>query len=338
LQDGKPKLFKSPTEGNIIVRLMDINCTPNQTLGRMIYSFNSNAIELNDPTMANYLKYGFYNIGEKKTDFSIKRITLGQLSMDFSPNENIIAKIFEKYAPEIENKQIGSYIKKIKSIFQIRVTINDLPQRISNGTNFILGNAMKVVGLGRSNTQMIYILNGFYDFDSRVEFTSPNQGLYLINGDDFPSDSKINANIDFLYEYSLEEYMGKRQINQKYKKGFGQIFSTYTPETSIYNEIYYKYYEESKDRFCNLRELTSLEIEADPGCLFLIRDETERDGQIHEINVTGVLNFNNITNIKQIIYKGKRNLVTGEIDNTKVATVSISYKYLLVEGNYAPES
>ena len=39
LHDGKPKLFKSPTEGNIIVRLTDINCTPNKTLDRMIYDF-----------------------------------------------------------------------------------------------------------------------------------------------------------------------------------------------------------------------------------------------------------------------------------------------------------
>ena len=53
LHDGKPKLFKSPTEGNIIVRLMDINLTPNQTLGRMIYSFSSNANEIAENNLDN---------------------------------------------------------------------------------------------------------------------------------------------------------------------------------------------------------------------------------------------------------------------------------------------
>lgn len=59
LEDGKPKLFKSPTEGNIIVRLMDIDSTPNSTLSRMIYSFSSNATEVAEPTVENYKKYNF---------------------------------------------------------------------------------------------------------------------------------------------------------------------------------------------------------------------------------------------------------------------------------------
>ena len=39
LTDGKPKLFRSPTEGNFIVRLMNTSLTPNDTLGRMLHTF-----------------------------------------------------------------------------------------------------------------------------------------------------------------------------------------------------------------------------------------------------------------------------------------------------------
>ena len=67
LNDGKPKLFKSPSEGNIIVRLKDINLTPNQPTGRLIYSFNANALEIDDDNMYNYLKYGFYYPGTYRT-------------------------------------------------------------------------------------------------------------------------------------------------------------------------------------------------------------------------------------------------------------------------------
>lgn len=57
LYSDEPKLFKSPTEGNIIVRLMDIQTTPNKTLNRMIYNFSLNAYEIADATMSNYLTY-----------------------------------------------------------------------------------------------------------------------------------------------------------------------------------------------------------------------------------------------------------------------------------------
>lgn len=57
LTDGKPKLFKSMPEGNILVRLMNISFTPEKTLGRFIYSFQATAIEIADCTIDNYEKY-----------------------------------------------------------------------------------------------------------------------------------------------------------------------------------------------------------------------------------------------------------------------------------------
>ena len=41
-----------------MVRLVDVNCTPNQSLDRMIYSLTTTANEIDDNTMKNYLKYG----------------------------------------------------------------------------------------------------------------------------------------------------------------------------------------------------------------------------------------------------------------------------------------
>jgi hypothetical protein len=39
LSNGKPKLFRSPTEGNYLIRLMNISLSPNDTLSRMLNSF-----------------------------------------------------------------------------------------------------------------------------------------------------------------------------------------------------------------------------------------------------------------------------------------------------------
>lgn len=59
LLDGKPKLFKSPTEGNVLVRIMDVNSAPNQQLSRKIYSFTANMHEIGEYNHNNLVKYNF---------------------------------------------------------------------------------------------------------------------------------------------------------------------------------------------------------------------------------------------------------------------------------------
>lgn len=61
LYDGKIKLFKSPTEGNILVRLMNVSFAPNQTLGRMIYTFSCTACEIGEVNMDNLLNNNILN-------------------------------------------------------------------------------------------------------------------------------------------------------------------------------------------------------------------------------------------------------------------------------------
>lgn len=57
LYNGKPKLYKSMQEGNILIRLMDISLTPKQQLGRLIYTFSATAYEIDEPTIDSYVKY-----------------------------------------------------------------------------------------------------------------------------------------------------------------------------------------------------------------------------------------------------------------------------------------
>lgn len=59
LNNGKPKLFRSPAEGNFIVRLMNTSLTPNDTLGRMLHTFNTSACEIAACTFENLQNYGF---------------------------------------------------------------------------------------------------------------------------------------------------------------------------------------------------------------------------------------------------------------------------------------
>lgn len=57
LINGKPKVFRSPAEGNFIVRLMNVSLTPNDTLGRMLHTFNCTAYEVAEYNSENVEKY-----------------------------------------------------------------------------------------------------------------------------------------------------------------------------------------------------------------------------------------------------------------------------------------
>jgi hypothetical protein len=67
LYDGKPKLFKSPTEGNILIRITDVSMSPQQGLNRIIYSFSAQAYEIADNTIDNYKKYNLLILPEIST-------------------------------------------------------------------------------------------------------------------------------------------------------------------------------------------------------------------------------------------------------------------------------
>lgn len=59
LTDGQPKLFRSPGEGNYIVRLMNVSMSPNDTVGRMLHTFSAQAYEIADYTFQNLVEYNF---------------------------------------------------------------------------------------------------------------------------------------------------------------------------------------------------------------------------------------------------------------------------------------
>ena len=64
LTNGKAKLFRSPTEGNFIVRLMNTSLSPNDTVGRMLHTFSSTAYEIAAYNMDNLEKYGLIDARE----------------------------------------------------------------------------------------------------------------------------------------------------------------------------------------------------------------------------------------------------------------------------------
>lgn len=58
LNNGKPKLFRSATEGNYLVRLLNNSLSPQTTVGRMLHEFSSTAYEIADTSYESLNTYG----------------------------------------------------------------------------------------------------------------------------------------------------------------------------------------------------------------------------------------------------------------------------------------
>lgn len=348
LQDGKAKLFKSPTEGNVIVRLMEVSLTPNQTLNRMIGSFTSVANEVAGDINENYVKYNFLNPGEWSSSIEFYETKVGQVELEFYKGDDIIQKIMEKYDYSDVNL-CGSRLV-VNKIHHLSLEFTDEPLRVlNNNGDLVLGNNIVV------NDKKITVYQKAeerrYDFDPGIEFTPSDRiivegccqlddGSPTEEDNDFPIE-KINISVNFLYEVIKKPYR-KLEIEQfKTTIGVGQLHDSYTPGFDIFNEIYYKYYYKYDSHFRKLIELQWTCIEANPGAVFKIQDAVDfelqqSNGEIHEVGLTGILNLEDLGELKKIFYLGMRNRETGEIDEVN-CDIIIDYQYKMIDGEYRKE-
>lgn len=72
LNDFDYKLYKSPTEGNIVIGLLNVSMTPNATLGRMIFDFSATAYEVMENTLEALNEVGIIHIGEFTEEQSVE--------------------------------------------------------------------------------------------------------------------------------------------------------------------------------------------------------------------------------------------------------------------------
>lgn len=339
LHDGKFKLFKSPTEGNIIVRLTDINCTPTQSLDRMIYDFTSTASEMAEATIENYEKYHFLELGEAISNFATENSYLGQIQMAFTPGKDnaatdIIKEIYKKY--DSQGKNLAGRTHTVSSISYLKITIEDPPLRtLNSGGELVIGNSLFVAkSTDTGKTITIYGDMREYVFDERITFSSSDSIKFL--GSEPAIDGEvINATIDFIYNLIDEPYESKKVLSSKSLSGMGQVFENYYAGYNIYKDIYYKYYIETEDTFKRLSELGSFDIEAEPGAIFNIVSSDTNEEFI--INDTGLLRFIELTPVNQIIFVGYLDRITGErkTSNDVRMDIMVNYHYKAKEGQYA---
>lgn len=122
LNNGKPKLFRSPGEGNFIVRLMNTSATPNDTLGRMLHTFNCQAYEIAECSYKNMVKYGF--VSEKKFEDKILYYCSDPITTGWSKS---FAENGGAYKAELRDVVSGT-------LFQVKYANSQAPLTIEVGS------------------------------------------------------------------------------------------------------------------------------------------------------------------------------------------------------------
>ena len=158
LNDGEPKLYRSMTEGLMVIMLTDINLTPNKTLSRRLYDFTATVYEIADGnSLDNLNTLGIYNV------ITPESIAAGGEGPDPTPEYVAVEK-----PGQIYNEQISSLVSG-----KVDIIANVISNRLQQKYAGILDNRLP---------QDVYIKNVKIQFLNKPHiFLQNSNGIYLVD-------------------------------------------------------------------------------------------------------------------------------------------------------------
>ena len=300
LYSDQVKLFKSETEGTFLVRLMNVSLTPEAQLGRMIYSFSAEVVEIDECNAENLEKYGLINLGEYDDDLGEYDTKAGQVRIDFSSlnfyesgyKKSIIKEGLSIVNPfildKIAEKNSTNIFISLSSFEFLKIMFESDPYliRVDDGSYDILKTASPLPGgsyikghLISLGDRKIIVKDRIFQFDKtgglNEEVIENTQELFLsdtikVYGIE-PTDV---VEVDYIANLYFEPNI-YREYTNIYEK-MGQVCGVFKYNNlydSLITRLGEKYYfSDTYTNFCNLNAINSLEIEAEPGMTIMIQD------------------------------------------------------------------
>lgn len=148
LNNGEVKLYRSPTEGNFVVRLMNVTTSPTDQLGRMLHTFTCQAYEMGHPTHETMTSFGIIAPDNESTEtMRWKTVDLRLLAEDNMNSANP-----KDYLQLNFGSSLGLEVKMPFYSFSF--------EGMSPGESFLLGDNLKI-------SKAFYIgVTGAYQFSS----------------------------------------------------------------------------------------------------------------------------------------------------------------------------
>lgn len=286
LYANKVRLFRSATEGNILVKIMDINLAPNSTLGRRIYSFTATAYEVDAATIKNYDKYGISPLGTYDTLLQFASDYIGQYNEVIPANTealSLIQKKYEKYAKE-------NYKIAIQNLDFLRLEFENDPYLIKEGED----GPYLVDDLGSVKEDPDSAILGYLAYVNNKPIIINPEGIYELKGENveitslsFPVDTQVNLE----YHVNLQQTEDTSKVFQtsSFYRRVGQRWGAFKPNDSIYQNIWNKYFEKYSNYQQMMLSLDGVKIEAEPGTVVFVKESADTDFERHVIGPTHTL-------------------------------------------------
>ena len=293
------KLFRSTTEGNILVKLMNIDFQPVESLGRMLYSFTASAVEVDEANIYNYQKYGIQNVGAYENYITYQHEVLGQVQGTYNANNgNILTNIINsKYA----NQANKGFVNQIDNLKWLKLEITSDPYLIIEDTNQKLIKADKDSTIDKTKATFGYIveINGVEMIihpriirrtNNAVDGTGPISTTY-IGYFELKETNTLISSLKFKYPTTVTiDYIANlKEIEDTsglasriyYIQKPGQLYGTFNPNESLLRKIYNKYLFNYKKYYQRLLDITEIKVESEPGAVLYVKDSKDSDFNRH---------------------------------------------------------
>ena len=300
LENGEAKLFKSPTEGNFIVRLMDVNTTPDAKLSRLISSFSANAHQIANSDYENYIKYGFCTPGAPVFAQPKTETRIGQLCLHIPDGErtDLMPLIVDTYNRTGE-RNVAGMDEEVVSISDVEILFDD----VETSTFALTRGRRPSYTINSSVTDEIKIFNNYFNCD---QVTFPANEELSVEGTE-------TVMLNFTYTVKVTPTTSKNVACITNTILPGQIARYTAPGTSLMNQISSKYFYDWANEYRAFSELIDASIEAKPNTVFnlVTIDNPEQPIQLimSEESVLKITPY--LTQIQDIIYVGK---IVDELD------------------------
>lgn len=292
------KLFRSATEGNILVKLMDITFTPNITLGRRIYEFQCTAFEVADYNLSNIDYYNIQPIQAATNVGRIDKFTVEQYGQwsealpagkEFvhSVGNNGTLSLLEEY---YKKDQKDGYILTVPYLTYLRIEFFDEPYLIfDDGTP-------RYYSGGSTAGGSLYL--GYLIYINNKVVVVPEDGVYELKGENVEISSlwsvRREENIEIRYDAVITQTEDASKVisNTTYQTRIGQEWGVFSPGDSLYATLRNKYYIEQPGKYYQtLVSINEISIEANQGTAVYIQEEGEPRAARHIIGPTERLDF-----------------------------------------------
>lgn len=300
LYANEVKLFRSPTEGNILVRLMDVSFTPNTTLGRMVYSFSATAYEIDEINFETLDKYNIQKVGTYQESFFRTYTKKYQIKEKFVVSRNGVHEVvnIKNFIQNYENENAIEGTKKVVNTFNdIDISFESEPYLINVG-----GSTPVPISNANESNNATDIVLGYLISVNGEWFVVSSRGRFTLTGDDVkitslslivPGISGYELNVLMKCSYEVQEMEDTSDAIKQivYSSRVGQIRGDCDSTTSLYNIISKKYEYQTNANYQRMYALNSVTVEVEPNTVFYLKNVSSNSYNKYMVGKSGILNI-----------------------------------------------